>query len=116
MKKIIFLSLFLTANAIPSHQQQAEAKQIILDIPEEEIEIAETYVPDAEQWIKDAWRGKVNQRREALIKEEIQNSLEAGRSIPASKDDILKNGMKRMGTRKHRDAVEEAERMHERKK
>jgi len=95
MKKLIFLSLFLTTTA--------EAKRIVLDIPDEEVGIVETYVVDVEQWIKDAWKGKVNNRKEALIKEEVQHRLEKGMAIPASKEDIVREGMKRLGTRKERD-------------
>ena len=98
MKKLLFLSLFLTVNA--------EAKRIVLDIPDEEIAIVETYVPDAEEWIRQAWAGKVNNRKEALVKEEVQHRLEKGLAIPASKEEIVAEGKKRMGTRKERDAKE----------
>lgn len=96
MKKLIFISLFLTANA--------EAKKIVLDIPDEDIAIVETYVPDAEEWIRQAWAGKVNSRREVIVKEEVEYCLKNGKAVPASQDKIIKQCMKRLGTRKQRDA------------
>lgn len=108
MKGLIILACLIPATA--------EAKKIVLDIPDDEIAVVETYVPDAETWLREAWAGKVNNRREALIKDEVQDSVEKGRAVPAKKQDIIKNGMKRMGTRKKRDAEQKKKEDEERKK
>jgi hypothetical protein len=74
------------------------------EIPKEDIAIVETSVMDAEEWIRTAWNKKVADRKEAIIKEEIQDSLQNDRAIPAKKEDILKNAVKRLGKRKEREA------------
>lgn len=108
MKKLAFLVLLIwgVVGLQIIFAPGVMARRIVLDIPEEEIAIVETYVIDAEQWIRDAWAGKVNSRREALVKEEVQDSLENGRAIPATKEAIIQQGMQRMGTRKQRDTEE----------
>jgi hypothetical protein len=101
MKKFLFVSLVLTS--------QVEARQIVLDIPDEEIALVETYVVDAEQWIKDAWKGKVNNRADRLFRDEIEHCINTGASLPHSKEEAIQNGMKRLKTRKERDALEKIE-------
>lgn len=103
-KTTLFLLVFLPL-ASP-----AFSKQIVLTIPDKDIAIVENDVVDAEQWIKDAWAGKLNKCRERMIRNEVETSLSAGETIPASKDAILNKAMNRPGfkNRKQRDAEDAA--------
>lgn len=98
MKKLLCFMLFL-----PSILQ---AKTITLNIPDEEIKIVENDVLDAEQWIKDAWKGKVNKCKDRLIRSEIDTSIGKGEAIPAGDTAIIDKAFKRpeYKNRKERDA------------
>lgn len=99
MKKfILFLSPCLMVGVV-------HARQIVLDIPDDEIAIVETYTPDAEQWIKDDWAFNVKNSKAFIVKQEVQYSLDNEEAVPASQDAIVKQGMARMGSRKQRDAI-----------
>lgn len=84
------------------------ARQITLDIPDEEIAIVENDVLDAEQWIKEAWNGKVNRCKERLIKSEIKKSVENNESLPAGEEAIVNKAFTRPDykNRKQRDEEE----------
>ncbi len=100
MKKVMFLAIFLTVNAY--------AKKIVLDIPDKDIAVVENDVPDAEQWIKAAWAGKVNKSRDRMIQAEVSRSLNAKEGLPSTGDAIIAKAMSRSDykNRKQRDAVE----------
>lgn len=97
MKKLIFLSLFFTTSTY--------AQNICVDVNADDKQIVETYVIDADEWLQEAWNMKVANRRDALIKEEVQYSLDNQVAIPGEPDQIVKQGMKRLGTRKERDQI-----------
>jgi hypothetical protein len=79
----VFLVVFMASIGI------VYSKQITLNIPDEEIAIVENDVVDAEQWIKDAWSGKVNKCKERLVKQEVDQSIKDGETLPAGKDAIV---------------------------
>lgn len=96
---LLFLSLFLITGAV-------HARQIVLNIPDQDIRIVENDVVDAEQWIKDAWAGKLSKCKERIIKAEIDKSLQEGTAIPVKKDEIVAKALSRpqYKNRKQRDA------------
>jgi hypothetical protein len=73
----------------------AEARQIILDIPDQDLKIVENDVIDAEQWIKDAWSGKLNKSKSRMIDTEIKRSLSEGSAIPANVDEVIQKHLSR---------------------
>lgn len=82
-----------------------KAKTVTLNLPDDEVAIVENDVPDAVQWIKDAWAGKVNNCKGRMVKEEIDLSVKNGEAIPAGEDAIIQKHMSRPGykNRKQRD-------------
>jgi len=94
----IILSLAMTA----------EAKNVVLNIPDEEIAIVENDVVDAEQWLKDAWAGKVSKCKERLVKKEVDQSIKDGETLPAGQDAIVSKHFARPDykSRKQKDDVE----------
>lgn len=99
MKKFLFLAIFIATNA--------HARRIVLDIPDQDIAVVENDVIDAEQWIKDAWAGKVSKCQDRIIKAEIDRSLQGGESLPTGRAGIIGKAMKRSDykSRKQRDAA-----------
>lgn len=90
MKRLIILTSLLISSSLTS-----QAKTITLDIPDEEIKIVENDVIDAEQWIIDAWRGKVDHCKSRLIQTEVDRSLKDKDSIPAGDNLIIKKAFER---------------------
>lgn len=84
----------------------AEAKNITLSIPDKDIAIVENDVIDAEQWIKDAWKGKVEKCKERMVGAEIKRSVAENQPIPAGSDAIVDKAFARPDykSRKQRDA------------
>lgn len=72
----------------------AFAKTVCFDIPDNQIKMVEVDVVNAEQWIKDMWRGKVNNCKKRIIRSEIDWLRRNGQSVPASDDDILRDYFK----------------------
>lgn len=102
MNRLLIISMLITSPLICS------AKTITIEIPDEEIKIVENDVLDAEQWIKDAWKGKVNKCKGRLIQSEIQTSVSKGEAIPAGEAAIVDKAFKRPDykSRKERDLEE----------
>jgi hypothetical protein len=100
MRFIILILLFSAS---------AEARQIILDIPDRDIAIAENDVIDAEEWIRGAWDGKLNKCKERMKNAEIKKSIDSQEGIPAGLEAIIDKHLARPGyqSRKTRDAVGE---------
>lgn len=111
--KIPKAGIYLLTTVVFLSGQKSYAKKIILDIPDDEIKIVEHDVVDAEQWIKGAWAGKVNNCKGRLAKEERERSIKEGaQMIPASDDGLVQKAMARpdLESRKERDLREEKER------
>jgi hypothetical protein len=87
----------------------AQAKTIKLEVLDDDVKIIENDVVDAEQWVRNAWVGKVNRCKERLIKEEIAISINSGESIPAGDTAIIEKHFSRNGyeNRKQRDERED---------
>jgi hypothetical protein len=66
-----------------------EAKTITLDIPDNDIKIVENDVVNAEQWIKDAWAGKLASCKKRIVQTEVDRSIKSSESIPAGDDAIV---------------------------
>ncbi len=101
MKKLLFLCLLITI--------QVEAKTITLTIPDSDIKVVEHDVLDAEQWIRDAWAGKLNKCKQRLINQEIEKSMNESSALPAGEAAVIQKALNRPGyeNRKQRDAREE---------
>lgn len=97
---ILFLLILLLAST-------ANAKQIVLDIPDNDIKIVENDVVDAERWIKDAWAGKLEKCKQRLVKSEIETSIKNGESLPGGEDAIAEKALSRpeFKPRKERDTA-----------
>ena len=102
MKNVLIASVLLVAIS-----GSIEAKKITLEIPDIEISVVENDVVDAEQWIRDAWAGKVNRCEERMINEEIKQSVLHGESIPAGRSAIINKALNRP-TYKNRKQREQA--------
>lgn len=76
MKTIILLTVIFLPSMLC-------AKQIILNIPDNDIKIVENDVIDAEKWIKDAWAGKLSKCKERVIGKEVEISVKNREAIPA---------------------------------
>lgn len=73
----------------------AQAKQIVLDIPDNDIKIVENDVFDAEKWIKDAWAGKLAKCKSRLVASEVAVSVKNGETLPAGEDAIVQKAFSR---------------------
>jgi hypothetical protein len=87
MKKLLVLVIFCAVNV--------QARTITLEIPDNDIKIVENDVLDAEQWIKDAWLGKLNSCKQRIVKQEIDRSVQARESIPAGETAIVNKAFNR---------------------
>jgi hypothetical protein len=81
--KILFGLCFLVCFSMV-----AEAKEITLVIPDDEILIVENDVPDAVQWIKSAWVGKVANCKSRIVQAEVKLSIQSGEKLPVGEDAI----------------------------
>ncbi len=98
MKKFLFILLI---------SSPVQAKMITLDIPDNDVKIVENDVVDGEQWLRDAWAGKVNNCKKRLIKQEIDRSVSNGETLPAGEDAIVQKAFLRSDykNRKQRDLI-----------
>ncbi len=87
MKKLLFFTFLFAASV--------QAKQIILTPTDTDIKIVENDVSDAEQWVKDAWIGKLKKCKDRMIKAEIELSLKLHEPIPATEDLIIQKAFSR---------------------
>ena len=90
MKQIILLTSLLLTSCLT-----CQAKQIVLDIPDQEIKIVENDVIDAEQWLIDAWKGKVDHCKGRMIQAEVDRSIKDKEALPAGDDLIIKKAFDR---------------------
>lgn len=81
MKKLLFLSLLISPSVF--------AKQIILDIPDKDIKIVETDIPDAEEWVRSLWSNKLKNCSSRIIESETKRSRIEVQSIPAGDAAII---------------------------
>lgn len=98
MKKLLVLILFCAVNV--------QARTVTLEIPDNDIKIVENDVVDAEQWIKEAWLGKLNACKKRMVKQEIDRSVQGRESIPAGETAIVTKAFNRPDykSRKQREA------------
>lgn len=85
-------------------------RTITLDIPDGDIKIVEHDVISAEDWIRNAWAGKLNNCKKRIAQEEIKKSVDASEALPAGQDAIIQKFMSRpeYKNRVERDAQEKA--------
>lgn len=102
---IVFAFILSACASVPTRIQ---AKSVTFNIPDEEVKIVENDVLDAEEWLRNAWQGKLNKCKERLIKAEVDRSIKDGESIPAGESEIIDKAFKRPDykSRKQRDALE----------
>ncbi len=78
MKKLLFLILISSI---------AEAKDVIVAVPDgsqafvviastTEVKVIENDVLDSNQWLQDAWKGKLNSCKKRLIRQELDKSIQ----------------------------------------
>ena len=98
MKTLLILIMFTP---------MTQAATITLNIPDSDIKIVENDVTDAQQWIKNAWAGKLANCKKRMINAEIERSLQAKEAIPTTQDAIVAKAMSRKDykSRKQRDAA-----------
>lgn len=82
------------------------AKQIIIDISDEDYAIVEMRIVDFEQWLKDLAANKIFNAKEWLVGEEVKRCIREKDSIPANENAIRKQALKKMPNRKQRDELE----------
>ncbi len=100
MKKLFLLTISLSILSV------AYSRTIILEIPDEDIAIVEHYVEDAEEWLVTAWKNKLESRRNAFIKEELEK-LGPEDELPVSKMDLVRARLSSPGYKKRKDRIEE---------
>lgn len=93
---MLFLTLFIPL--------QVQAKQIVLIIPDQDIKIVEADVIDAEQWINQAWQGKLANSKERLVKKEVERSVKSNETLPAGQDAILSKALARPDFKSRKDS------------
>lgn len=76
---------------------------IYIDVPQEELDIVEDSSFEAQEWLENAWRGKVNRSKDRIIRKEIEQSLGEGSPIPNTKEEIIEKHLNRPGYKKRRD-------------
>lgn len=98
-KLIIFCLAFIVS--------QLHAVKITLDIPADEIAVVQNDVVDAEDWIRAAWKGKVEKCSSRIVDAETKLSIERSESIPAGQQAIVEKYLSRPGykNRKEREKL-----------
>lgn len=96
--KHIYIFMFFFSLSMNVH-----AKTITLTIPDDEIRIVENDVPNAEQWLIEAWNGKVANCKSRIIKEEINRSVLSNESIPAGEEAIVNKHFNRPDYKNRKD-------------
>jgi hypothetical protein len=78
---------------------------ITLNIPDDEIKIVENDVISADQWIRDAWAGKLAKSKARIVEAEVSRSVSRGEAVPAGEAAIISQFLARPGykNRKERD-------------
>lgn len=76
-----------------------------ITIPDAEIKVVENDVPDAKQWLLDAWAAKVAKCRSRIVGAEVELSLKNNETVPAGETAIVNKHLARPGykNRKERD-------------
>lgn len=98
MKKLLLVGL-----TIGLVQSEAMSKEIRWTIPDSEVAIVENDVIDAEQWIKEAWAGKVSKCKSRIIKAETAISIKGNETLPAGEDAIVNKYFSRPDYKKRKD-------------
>lgn len=81
--RTLFLFIFLCVAS------NAYAKNIVLTIPDDDIKIVENDVFDAEQWIRDAWNGKLSKCKSRIVKSEIDRLVKENKAVPSGGEDAI---------------------------
>lgn len=100
MKRSIIFLILIGTPFFPAH-----CKNICVDADQSDIAIVETYVTDSKDWLQTAWTQKVANRKQQMIREEVDRSISNSEALPAGDDKIIKKAMSRVDykTRKQRD-------------
>lgn len=96
MKKLFLILMLAGAGS-------AQARQIVLDIPDNDLAIVEHDVIDAETWIKAAWDGKLNASKKRIKKETIDDVVKNGGSLPAGDNAIIQQFMSKPDYKSRKD-------------
>lgn len=104
MKKLILALIIFT---LP---YQGYAKRICLDVSDTDYDAVETMVEDPVEWLRWDWIGKAQKAKSLIQQDELKHREEKQMPLPSSTDLLIKEGIKRVGTRKERDKREAEER------
>lgn len=110
MKKLILISLLFVTPSLGNYQS-LYAATFKITVPDREVKIVEDNVISAEQWLKDAWAGKVNNSKSHTAEREKQRLIKLGAySVPAKEDDLVDSAFSQPDykNRKQRDEEEES--------
>lgn len=66
-----------------------------ITVPDSEVDIVQTDVISAQQWLLNAWKGKVARSRERIIRREVDKSLSEGTAIPDTEEGIIDKYLER---------------------
>ena len=71
---------------------------VCINVPKEEIDIMNDIVMDHQEWLQEAWDGKVNNSKSRIIKKEINRSVKDRRAIDLSNEDqVIRNRLRTPG-------------------
>jgi len=71
---------------------------VCIDVPQEEIDIMNDIVMDHQEWLSNAWEGKVSNSKSKIIKKEIERAKKDKRAIDLSDEDaVIKNRLSTHG-------------------
>lgn len=78
---------------------------VTLNIPDNDLKAVENDVPDAVQWIKDAWAGKLAKCKTRIVKTEVDRCIKESKTIPSTETGIVDQFLARPDyvSRKNRD-------------
>lgn len=100
MKKTALLLLLLLPLPV-------QARQIVLDIPDQDIKIVEQIVVDSDKWIRAAWAGKVSKCKERIRRIEMELAEKENGSVPANLDAICQKYLARPGIKSAKEVEDE---------
>jgi len=89
MKKIVLFVLLFGLVV------SAKSAQVCIDTTQQEIDVVEYFVTDAEAWVETFWINKVQNRTKDFIREEVDVSIEEESEIPKTKDAIVRKKLDR---------------------
>jgi len=103
MKKTLFLCFLISSPTI--------ARDITINVPDEDIRIMENDVVDAEEWILTMIANKIVNCRERLIKKEVELSLSNQEQIPDNPESIVQKHLSRPDYKNRSERDEEERRL-----